>query len=287
MQNAAFEALGLQWRYVLLPTPPDEVGTAVSDLRRGSYAGANVTVPHKQVVMDLLDEISVAAQSIRAVNTILVQKAQAGRGRPAGSEPEPAGGDARPPLWLVGHNTDGDGFLAALTEAGFETGGRRALVLGAGGGARAVVHALVRAGCSVMIYNRTVERAAQLAYDLQGAGRGTPVTWLPDTAALAALGAADIELLVNTTPVGMWPDVEASPWPEALPLAPRWTVFDLVYNPIETRLLFRARAAGARAIGGLGMLVHQGALAFELWTGRPAPVAVMRAAAEQALRRKN
>jgi shikimate dehydrogenase len=137
-----------------------------------------------------------------------------------------------------------------------------------------------------MVYNRTVERAAQLAYDLQGAGRGTSVTWLPDAAALASLGAADIELLVNATPVGMWPDVEATPWPEALRLAPRWTVFDLVYNPMQTRLLFRARAAGARAIGGLGMLVHQGALAFELWTGRPAPVAVMRAAAEEALRGK-
>jgi len=257
MHNAAFDALGLRWRYTLWPTPPGKVATALDDLRAAGYRGANVTVPHKQAVLPYLQEISDTARAIGAVNTIVLQ----------------AGG------WS-GHNTDGQGFLAALRGAGYRPEGQQALVLGAGGGARSVVYALARAGSSVTIYNRTGPRAQALAADM--VGLDLPVSVAP---VLAELDLKKFGLLVNATPVGMWPQVEATPWPVALPLPGHWTVFDLLYNPAETRLLAQARAAGAATIGGLGMLVQQGALAFELWTGRKPPVTLMRAAAERALRR--
>jgi shikimate dehydrogenase len=260
MHNAAFDALGLAWRYTLLPTPLGRVKSTLARLRGQGYRGANVTVPHKQAVIPYVDNVDEAARTIGAVNTIVVQEGR-----------------------LLGYNTDGAGFLVALREAGFEPAGRRALVLGAGGGARAVVYALSRADCSVAILGRTVQRAAELARDLGRADVGAPVTWVPRGVTLAGLPLADFDLLVHSTPVGMWPQVEASLWPEGLPLPSHWTVFDLVYNPGETRLLSQARAAGATAIGGLGMLVHQGALGFALWTGRRPPVDGMRAAAERAL----
>jgi shikimate dehydrogenase len=211
--------------------------------------------------MPHLDEITGAARDIGAVNTIVVQEGR-----------------------LIGHNTDGDGFLATLREAGFEAAEKRTLTLGAGGAARAVVYALAQAGCAVTIHNRTTERAAELARHMQRVGVRAPVTEVPTTATLADLDLAIFDLLVNATPVGMWPHTDASPWPETLPLPSRWTVFDLVYNPAETRLLAQARAAGATAVGGLGMLVHQGALAFELWTGQSPPIEAMRVAAENALK---
>ena len=143
MHNAAFDALGLRWRYTLLPTPPGKVKAALAELRAQGYRGANVTVPHKRAVMPHLDEITGAARAIGAVNTIV---ARAGR--------------------LIGHNTDGDGFLTALREAGFEPAGRPALVLGAGGAARAVVHALAQPGGTVAIINRTAQRAPEPAHHL-------------------------------------------------------------------------------------------------------------------------
>lgn len=255
MHNAAFEALDLPWHYTLLPTPPGEVEAMLKDLRAGNYRGVNVTVPHKQAVMPFMDEISAAGQAIGAVNTIVVQKQR-----------------------LTGHNTDSNGFLAALREAGFEPTGRRALVLGAGGAARSVVYALAQTGCTITIHNRTVQRAHELVRDMRNAGIEASVA-----TPLTELETIRFDLLVNATTVGTWPESNASPWPEALPLPPHWTVFDLVYNPPETQLLARARNAGAKTIGGLGMLVHQGALAFEIWTGQTPPVDVMREAAERAL----
>ncbi|MCR4406180.1 MAG: shikimate dehydrogenase [Anaerolineae bacterium] len=260
MHNAAFAALEMNWHYGLLPTPPGAVQATLSRLKKHGYRGANVTVPHKQAVIPHMDEIADSARVIGAVNTIVIQEGR-----------------------LIGYNTDADGFLAALREAGFEPAGRRALVLGAGGAARAVVYALAGAGCSVTIYNRTVQRAAQLAHHVQKQGLRSPVTWVPITTTLSDLELSDFDLLVNATSVGMWPQSDASPWPDSFPMPSHWTVYDLVYNPMETRLLAQARAAGARAIGGLGMLIHQGALAFEMWTGMMASIEVMRAACERVL----
>ena len=255
MHNAAFEELNLPWRYSLLPTPPEGVEARLASLRSGGYRGANVTVPHKQAVMAHLDEVSAEARAIGAVNTILVH------------------GDR-----LIGHNTDGNGFLYALAEGGLQPRGKRALILGAGGGARSVVYALTREGCTVAIHNRTAQRARDLARDLQLADSQASIV-----ADLKELDLDRFDLLVNTTSLGMWPRTDSSPWPAPLPIPARWTVFDLVYNPTETRLLAQARAAGATTIGGLGMLLHQGILAFKMWTGQAPSMKTMRLAAEQAL----
>ena len=262
MHNGAFDALGLNYRYVPLPVEPGRVGAAVRGLAALGFRGANVTAPHKQAVIPHLDEITDTAQAIGAVNTIFVQNKR-----------------------LVGHNTDGDGFLAALQEMGFQPAGKWTLVLGAGGAARAVVHALAQASCTVAIHNRTVQRAAKLAHDMQHIGVRAPVTWVPMTTQLTDLDLNRFDLLVNATPVGMWPHDDDSPWPKNLPFPPHWTVCDLVYNPPETRFLRRARKSGAHPIGGLEMLVQQGALAFEMWTGEEAPADVMRAACKRTLRR--
>jgi len=267
MHNAAFAALGLDWRYVLLPVDPalpGAVGDAVRGMRALGLCGINVTVPHKQAVLPFLDRIAPAAQAMRAVNTIIVE----------------ADGS------LTGDNTDAPGFIADLRAHGVEPAGRRVLVLGAGGSARAIVYGLAQAGAKqITVANRSVARAQQLLDDLRpffGVTTGAAIA-LPDGLADVA---AESTLVVNCTSLGMTPNVDTTPWPVELPLHPEQIVYDLVYNPADTRLLQQARAGGAQAIGGLGMLIWQGALAFAHWTGQPAPVAVMRAAAEEQMRRR-
>jgi shikimate dehydrogenase len=265
MHNAAFAARGLDWRYLPLPVDParpDAVGDAVRGMRALGLRGINVTVPHKQAVLPFLDHVEAAAQAMRAVNTIVVE----------------ADGS------LGGDNTDAPGFIADLRDHGVEPSGMHGLVLGAGGSARAIVYGLAQAGAHrLTIANRSVERAASLLADLRPFLGVLPVdvVTLPDGITGVA---ASAELIVNCTSLGMTPHAETTPWPPDLPLRPRQIVYDLVYNPAETRLLRQAQAGGARAIGGLGMLIWQGALAFTRWTGEPAPVEVMRAAAEAHLR---
>ncbi len=266
MHNAAFAALGLDWRYLPLPVDPalpGAVGDAVRGMRALGMRGINVTVPHKQAVLPFLDRIAPAAQAMRAVNTIIV------------------GADGA----LIGDNTDAPGFIADLRAHGVEPAGRHVLVLGAGGSARAIVYGLAQAGAGhITIANRSAARAYQLLDDLRpflGATTGAVVT-LPE----GLRDVADATLIVNCTSLGMTPHADTTPWPHELPLRADQIVYDLVYNPAETLLLQQARAAGAHAIGGLGMLIWQGALAFEHWTGKSAPVATMRAAAEEQMRRR-
>jgi shikimate dehydrogenase len=260
MHNAAFADLGLDWCYVPLPVPidpPTRIGEAVAGLRALGLRGANVTVPHKRAVMQYLDRLSPAAEAIGAVNTIRV-------------EPDGA---------LLGNNTDAPGFVADLREHGVDPAGMRVLVLGAGGSARAIVYGLASAGAStIAIANRTLERAQTLASDMQARFPACRITahLFPD--AITALAPAS-DLIVNTTTLGMTPKTEGLPWVEDTPFVPGQVVYDLVYNPPQTHLLQKAVADGAHAIGGLGMLIWQGAIAFELWTGRPPPVDTMRRAA--------
>jgi shikimate dehydrogenase len=262
MHNAAFAALDLEWRYQLLPTEPGRVATAVAKLRAEGFRGANVTQPHKEAAMSNLDDLTETAKAIGAVNTIEVR---GGR--------------------LIGHNTDADGFVAALLHARFRAGGVRAAVVGAGGGARAAVFGLLQNGAEeVWLLNRSAGRAEALAHDLDRCNGGPPrLRVLPLTVETLLESARAADLLIHTTPVGMWPHSGASIWPDAVPLPAHLVVFDLIYNPPETRLLRQARESGAQAIGGLEMLVQQGVLAFQIWTGQPAPVGVMREAAEHAL----
>ncbi len=260
MHNVAFDAAGLNWRYVPLAVRPDRLGEAVHGLGALGFVGCNVTVPHKRAVMDHLDEITDQARAIGAVNTIVIRR----EGR------------------MVGHNTDVIGFLRALAERGFWVEGKRAVVLGAGGGARAVAYALASSGAAVTILNRTLSRAESLVADLASLFPSLPLRSLPLDSLNLSQEVSSADLLVNATSLGMWPEVQGSPWPQELSMPLSLTVFDLVYNPPETKLVRQARAAGAQAIGGLGMLVHQGATAWELWAGQTAPLHVMAAAAKAA-----
>lgn len=260
MHNAAFAELGLNWCYVPLPVAPGRLREALRGLVALGFAGANVTAPHKEAVMAHLDEVAPGARAIGAVNTIVVREGR-----------------------TFGHNTDWRGFLAALREGGFSPQGKRAVVLGAGGAARAVVYALAHTGSEVAVLNRTPQRAEALVGDLSPLFPSIPFIALSLNENTLREQAAVAHLLVNATPLGTWPEVDRSPWPEGLAFPGHLTVFDLVYNPPQTRLLQQAAAGGARTIGGLGMLVHQGAAAFRLWTGLEPPVETMYEACRRAL----
>ncbi|MER3401520.1 MAG: shikimate dehydrogenase [Thermoflexus sp.] len=260
MHNAAFAALGLDWAYVPLPVRPEDLEAAIRGLRALGFVGANVTVPHKMAVLSYLDEISPLARAVGAVNTLRFVEGR-----------------------LIGENTDVDGFRAALAEAGCAVRGQAAAILGAGGAARAVLAALALEGAAeIFVVHRSVERAARMVAELaEGLSRAgltvPPVHWRSPSDPLPE----DIALLVNATPVGMAPEVEASPWPPERPFP--WGlqhVIDLIYEPPRTRLMALAEAAGIAAHNGLGMLLHQGARAFFLWTGREPPLEVMRRALE-------
>ena len=250
IHTAALKACGLEGEYSLFPIAPEDM-QGLKDLltrvRGGEIHGLNVTIPHKQNVIPLLDELKPTAQAIGAVNTISMRNGK-----------------------LVGDNTDAPGFLADLqnflTTETRSHGERKALVLGAGGSARAVVYALVHAGWDVTLSARRPEQAQALAsnYHLPIYQFPIPDSQLPT-----------FNLLVNTTPLGMAPNVDASPWPEHLAFPKDAAVYDLVYNPRETKLVRDARAQGLPARTGLGMLIEQAALAFEIWTGHRPPREVL------------
>jgi shikimate dehydrogenase len=242
MHNAAFKALGLDWRYTKLPVPPELFDETVRALPGSGYRGANVTIPHKHAALELADERTPAAAAIGAANTLTFADGT-----------------------IEADNTDGPGFLAALGE---DVRGLRALVLGAGGAGRAVAWALREAGAAeVSVWNRTPERAAALADDLG-------VTCVPRP--------ATCDLLVNATSVGLEPRLGEAGTLQALGLEsldPPRIVADLVYGDAPSPLLEWAARSGSRTVDGLEMLVRQGALSFERWTGLEAPIDAMRAAA--------
>ncbi len=269
MHNAAFAAADLDWVYLPFPLHPDEVITAVPALPKLGVQGVNVTVPHKQAVMPLLDEIDVGAQAIGAVNTIVVKRGDSEIG------------ESR--IRLHGYNTDWTGFLTDLREMGIEVNGRSCLVLGAGGSARAVVYGLAQAGGQVQVLARRLEQADGLVADLRPfcPSNSLSVHAISNLPAIASRSNAP--LIVNTTPLGMTPNVQSSVWPDDCPFSPNAVVYDLVYNPAETKLMRQARAAGVRAENGLGMLIYQGVEAFRLWTGVMPDPAVMRTAIQRSI----
>jgi shikimate dehydrogenase len=243
MHNAAFAALGLNWVYLALAVEPARLPEAVHGLAAAGCAGLNVTIPHKRAVLAECSSVSAAAEAIGAANTLV---------------PDGDGG------WAA-ENTDAEGFLRALDEAApLELEGAEALLIGAGGGARAVAWALRTRGADVRVANRTPERAADL-------GRSVPFAPADLDAA-----AGQSAVVVNATSLGLG----ASLPPPELPLAglgPGQVVVDLVYRPGGTPWLAAAAARGARTVDGLGMLLHQGAAAFGRWTGVEPPLDVMRA----------
>jgi len=242
MHNAAFAARGLNWAYLAFPVEPSRIGEAVRGLAAAGCSGLNVTIPHKQSVIEHCSATSPAVDAIGAANTLI---------------PDDAGG-------FRADNTDAEGFLRALDERGAgEMTGMRVLLIGAGGAGRAVAYAIRSRGGTLLVANRTPERAAEL---------GEPV---PFTVEAINEAAAESSLVVNATSLGMGSDEV----PSQLPLrgiGPNQVVNDLVYRPGGTRWLAAAAARGAHPVDGLGMLLHQGAAAFEHWTGVDAPIEVMR-----------
>ena len=261
-QQAALGHLGINARYERWETPPEHLAPRILGLRRPGILGANVTVPHKQNVISLLDDIDEAAERIGAVNTVVNR---GGR--------------------LSGYNTDAPGFLRALKEdGGLSPQGKRALILGAGGAARAVTFALLGDGAAaIVITNRTASRAEALAETLQSVGQTSGLSSKVSTTAWGSTLVGG-DLIVNATTIGMrgGDDEGRSPL-DGVAIPSDALVCDLVYNPSETPLLRDARLAGARVLGGLPMLVYQGTIAFEMWTGRQAPAGVMLKAAGEAL----
>jgi shikimate dehydrogenase len=256
LQNAAFAALGLNWCYVTFQVTRDRLETALRGLPALGIAGVNVTVPHKEAALAYLDDITDDARLIGAVNTIRVE------------------GDR-----LVGYNTDTDGMLDALVrDGGLVLKGQRAAIVGAGGAARAAAFALAGAGAAaVTVINRNWDRAATLSDAVRRTFRcGVDAVPLDGTAVAAAL--RDATLLVQATTVGGGAQRSLSPIPAHV-LHPGLFVMDMIYDPAVTVLLGEARNAGCRTLGGLPMLVYQGARSFEIWTGQAAPVHVMRDAA--------
>jgi shikimate dehydrogenase len=263
MHNAGFAALGLDAHYEAWAIPMEDLPPTVERLRRDEMLGISVTVPYKQAVMPLLDEIDPAADAIGSVNTIVK------RGRS-----------------LVGHNTDKAGFIRSLREAGCDPVGLRALILGVGGAERAVAYGLVESGIrSISLAGRRPERVRAAAKHLdETKPRDVKIMQLSFEAAPLAEAAANADLIVNCTPIGMRHTTEEheSPLP-ATALRPGLWVVDIVYNPLETRLLSLSREAGAHVVDGLGMLVYQGMAQQELWTGREPPADIMRDAALAAM----
>ncbi|MDO8611199.1 MAG: shikimate dehydrogenase [Dehalococcoidia bacterium] len=262
-QQAAFDHLGLDLRYEVWPTPEERLAEVVQGLRAPDRLGANVTIPHKEAVLPLMDKTDELARRVGAVNTIVNREGR-----------------------LHGHNTDVGGFLRALREdGGFDPAGARVLVAGAGGAARAVVIALIDAGAAaVTVINRTFPRAGRLVQELQPHAAETELHALPDVHASWAASVLSCRLLINCTSVGMAGTQEEKGSPVPIDLIPAGAlIFDLIYRPIQTPLMAAARKRGARVLGGLPMLIYQGADSFRLWTGLEAPLEVMFRAARTAL----
>ena len=254
MNNAAFSYMGLNWRYVPLPVRREHLPDAIHGLAALGFRGINVTVPHKVDVIPMMDSITEAVTIVGAVNTIRIDR-NTGR--------------------MEGMNTDMGGFLTDLAANRIHVGkDTRVVLLGAGGAARAAAAGLVRSDAHVIVVNRTPEKAEAIVRFIQSSWSQTNIEFAYMQNLFEAAQSAN--LIVNTTPVGQWPDVEATPWPENVPFPKGATLYDVVYRPLKTRLVRDAEAAGLRAVGGVGMLVYQGASALEVWTGKQPPVDVMR-----------
>ena len=252
MHNAAFKKLGLNYLYLPFRVKSEDVGKAIDGMRALNIRGLNVTIPHKLRIIPLLDKLDPVAKEIGAVNTIVNDDGV-----------------------LKGYNTDATGFIQTMVGGGIDPKGKNVVILGAGGASRAVSFVLAERGASLVILNRLLELdwAQELAKWISGTfGKQVEALELKEKNLAMVMKKADI--VVNATSVGMSPEIDETPLPFSL-LRRDLVVCDIVYNPAKTRLLREAGLAGARILSGLNMLVWQGALAFEKWTGRQAPVETM------------
>lgn len=259
MLEAAFEACGLDWRYLNIEVAPSHLAEAITGVRAFGMRGINLTIPHKVAVIPHLDALSEEARLIGAVNTVRRD------------------GDR-----LIGENTDGKGFLRGVrADAGVDPKGKRVVMIGAGGAARAIATELLLAGVTdLLVVNRSVERGEQMVSDLRQSTSG-PIRFAPWQGNFRVPGDAD--LFVNATSIGLFPDVDAMPEVDLSDARKDCLVCDAVFNPPVTRLLAAARDRGMPVLDGLSMLVYQGVIGFELWTGKKAPEGVMKEALSAAL----
>jgi len=254
MIEAAFRALDLPWRYLNLKVPPEDLATAFQGMRAMGFRGINLTIPHKCEALKHLDQVADDARIMGAVNTVYVDQGR-----------------------LIGANTDGKGFLRALNDdAKVNPGGKKFMILGAGGAARAITVELALAGAAeIVIVNRSEARGRELVALLRE-HTDVQATYQPWNDNLAIPG--DVDVLVNATSIGLYPQVEEMPALNYETIRSGLVVCDVIPNPPRTRFLEAAEARGAITLDGLGMLVYQGAIAFKLWTGKDAPVEVMKQA---------
>jgi len=251
MHNAAIQELRLDHVYVAFDVNPNNLKKAMEGLKALGIKGINVTIPHKETIIKYLDEIDLLGRKIGAINTI---KNENGR--------------------LIGRNTDATGGKKALLDAGCEISGKNILIVGAGGAARALSFILAEDANKIIILNRTEERAIKLANDVKESV-DTMIEGKHYNDDVLKNDLKDMDILINTTPVGMFPDMNESPVPKKF-LHEDLFVFDIIYNPLETRLIKEAHETGCKALGGLDMLVNQGALAFEWWTGKKPNINLMK-----------
>lgn len=250
MEEAAFRAKGLDFRYLTIKVGPGDLEAAMAGIRAMNFRGINLTIPHKVEVLKYLDELSEAARIIGAVNMVVNRDGK---------------------LW--GENTDGKGFLMSLENAGVSVAGKTVLILGAGGASRAISVECTLAGAKkIYIANRNPERGRELVQLLKDrtAAEAEYIRWVGPVQI-----PADVEILVNGTCVGLFPDVDQKPEMDYDTIRPGMVVSDVIFNDPNSLFLREAEQRGAKTVNGLGMLVNQGALNFTLWTGAEAPVDVM------------
>jgi shikimate dehydrogenase len=251
MQNTAFESLKLNFAYLPFHVTKQNLDAAIKGIKALNIRGINVTIPHKVAVMPLLDKTDNIAAKIGAVNTIVNNSGI-----------------------LTGYNTDADGFIQSLAEKGISPTTKKILILGSGGAARAISFTLMEKGAELILINRTLNKAKELAQQLTGQFKRAVevLAWNEQNMIVATQNTA---IIVNTTSIGMSPQCEETPIPSRF-LKPETIVYDIVYNPIQTRLLKEAGSAGCITMSGADMLAWQGGLAFEKWTGQKAPIEIMK-----------
>lgn len=252
MQNAAFAALGLNWRYVAFEVDPKNLRAAIEGAKAMNFAGINLTVPHKLLAVDMVDELDISAKRWGAVNTILFRDGKS-----------------------IGFNTDADGITTSLQEdLKITLRGAKVLLLGAGGAGRTAALKLATENVSeLFLVNRTASKAQEIADEIKKQFSAVKVS--------VGYPKSEMDLILNATSLGLKPE-DGSPLDEKqFSLKQAGAVYDMIYRPAKTPLLLAAEKAGGKTANGLGMLLHQGAKAFEIWTGKTAPVAVMRQALEE------
>ena len=262
MHNALFQDLKLNYAYLAFDVHPNNLKAAFDGIRALNIKGANVTIPHKQVSLKYMDRLDPLVKEIGALNTV---KNEDGK--------------------LIGRNTDALGARKALDDAKFDLKKKTVIVMGAGGAARAICYAIKEEIEELMLMNRTYSKAKQLATELEKiSGLSIKSYDIKDPSIANLIQSADI--LINTTPIGMYPDVRKSPLPKQA-LNEHLNVFDVIYNPLETQLLKDASARGCKTLGGIDMLINQGALAFEWWTSKKPDVKLMKKNVIEFLEDKN